>query len=100
MSETIELVRFSVHPDRRDEFLRDRPGAIAALREAFPGLIEARLAELEDGTWIDVVRWRSKAEAETAAAECSTIPVVRDWMATIAEVQEFTHATVRDAVPA
>ena len=98
MPETIELVRFTVHPDRRDEFLSGRPPALAALAEAFPGLIEARLAEADDGSWVDVVRWSSRAEAEAAAAGCTEIPAVCDWLGAIAEVRELTHATVRDAV--
>lgn len=98
MSETLEIVRFKVAPGRREEFLGGRAAAISALRSAYTGLVDARLAELDDGSWIDVVRWRSRQEAEAAAAGCEKIPAVAEWIATIDSVDEMTHAALRDAV--
>ena len=96
MSETLELVRFTVDPQRREEFLSLRPAAIAALRERFDGLLEARLAEHDDGSFTDVVRWRSREEAEAAAAACMEIPATSEWIGMIGSVDEMTHAVVRD----
>jgi hypothetical protein len=98
MPETLELVRFTVDPARREEFLRLRPAAIDALRAAYPGLLEARLAEQDDGSFIDVLWWSSREEAEAAAAAFPEIPAARDWAATISEVQEMRHATLAHRV--
>jgi hypothetical protein len=96
MPETLEFVRFTVDAERREECLRLRPVAIEALRAVHPGLLDARLTQQEDGTFIDVVWWRSREDAEAAAAGFPQIPAARDWVATISEVQELRHATLVD----
>lgn len=98
MTEHLELVHFDVAPEQRDELLSLRPGAIDALRSAYPGLLDARLAELDDGTWMDVVRWRSREEAEAAAAGMPELEAARAWVSLIAEVRDMRHAAVRHAV--
>jgi hypothetical protein len=42
MAETVEIVRFTVNPACRDEFLRLRPAAIDALPEPFPQIEAAQ----------------------------------------------------------
>ena len=96
MSETLELVRFTVDPQRREDFFALRPAAIRALRESFGGLLEARLAEHDDGSFTDVVRWSSREEAERAAAGCMDVPATKAWIETIGSVDEMSHALVRD----
>jgi hypothetical protein len=98
MSEHLEVVLFDVAPGQRDAFLARRPAALAALGAAFPGLLDARLAEFDDGTWIDVVRWRSRAEAEAAAAGLAELEDARAWAGLIAEVRSMRHAEIRHAV--
>jgi quinol monooxygenase YgiN len=100
MSEVLEIVRFTIDAEQREEFLRERPAAIEAIRAAFPGLLDAQLAEQEDGSWTDVVRWRSRAEAEAAAAGCPELPAMRQWIGRIGEVRELIHADVRHGVSA
>lgn len=94
MSSTIEVVRFTVAQDQRTAFLADRPAAIAALRATFGGLADATLAELEDGTWIDVLRWDSAEQAKHAAAEMATVPEAARWVGHIAEVHEMAHGSI------
>jgi quinol monooxygenase YgiN len=97
MAETVEIVRFTVDPDRREEFLWLRPAAINALRSAHGGLIEAWLVEQDDGTFIDLVHWRSREEAVAAAAAFPQIQAAQEWLSTIAEVNDMVHATLVDA---
>src|SRR5919198_6470511 len=97
MAETVEIVRFTVDPDRREEFLRLRPAAIEALRAAHGGLIEAWLVERDDGTFIDLVRWGSREEALAAAEALPQIEAARHWVSAISEVTEMSHATLVDA---
>ena len=61
MPDVYEIVRSRVPEDREAEMLALRPRMIAAMRRRFPELIDARLLKLDDGTWMDVVRWRSRA---------------------------------------
>ncbi len=100
MSDALEVVRLTVAPAEREAFLRERPAAIAALRERFGGLLDATLAELDDGTWIDVVRWRSREEALLAAEQFPSVPQAAAWAGRIAEVREMLHGEVRDVVRA
>lgn len=97
MSDTYEYVRFTLHADRREAFLAERPAAIAAVRAAFPGLLQARLVEHDDGSWSDHVLWRSREEAERAAAEFTQLPAVRQWVSHIDQVREISHGVVRHA---
>ena len=98
MSEALEIVRLTVAPEERAAFLRERPMAIAALRRRFGGLLDATLAELDDGTWIDVIRWRSREEALEAAEAFPSLPEAASWARRIAEVREMLHGEVRDIV--
>ena len=98
MSEHLEVVRFTVRPGERDQFLARRDAAIAALRERFPGLIDGHLAEYDDGSWIDVLRWRTREEAEAAAAGMPELEAAREWVAHIDEVKDMRHAAIRHTV--
>jgi len=47
---------------------------IAALRRAFPGLVSSWLTRREDGSWLDVILWRSREDdvLEQASASYTT----------------------------
>lgn len=100
MPEALEVVRLTVPADRRDAFLRDRGAAIDALRERFAGLPDATLAELDDGTWVDVLRWRSRAEAVAAFEGLPSLPEAAAWAGLIGEVREALHGDVHHLVRA
>ncbi|HSK91385.1 MAG TPA: antibiotic biosynthesis monooxygenase [Euzebyales bacterium] len=70
----LRLTRFTADPDNTEELLAKRAALIAAVRDAFPGLTEARLAKLDDGTWLDVWRWDSTASMRAALESAPTIP--------------------------
>jgi Antibiotic biosynthesis monooxygenase len=90
MDEVYEVVRSRVHEGREDEMLALRPAMIAAVRGRFPDLLDARLVRMDDGTWLDVVRWRSRAAAEQAAASFGEVPEARR-MSGLVEVLSFDH---------
>ena len=69
----IRLHRYTVDPPNLEELLARRAAAISAIRAAHPGLVEARLIRLEDGTFIDVWRWDS-AEQMQAALDATPVP--------------------------
>jgi hypothetical protein len=55
---------------------RDGAALISAIRTSHPGLAEARLIRLEDGTFIDAWRWDSAEQMQAALAAAPTFPEV------------------------
>ena len=93
---TLELVRFSVAPEREEAFLAARDAAVRSLR-TLPGLLSATLARSDDGSWLDVILWRSREEALAAARalETGAVPAeVMRWASCIEAVESMTHARV------
>ena len=97
MSMVIELARFTINPGAEDALLAERPAMIAALRERFPGLLAAFLTQEEDGGWLDILVWRSRADAEQSAAQITDIPDAASWLRHIAESGGLRHVEVRDS---
>ena len=100
MPDTYEIVRSRVRGGREDEMLRLRPAMIAAVRARYPELVDARLVKLDDGTWLDVVRWSSRAAAERAAAAFHEVPEARAMSELIEEVLSFEHGVDAEPVAA
>jgi hypothetical protein len=69
---------------------------VTALRRAFPGALGAWLTRQDDGSWLDVVLWRSREEAEDAAARIAEVPQARAWFRYIAESRGLRHVDVVD----
>jgi hypothetical protein len=77
----IRIHRYSVDdPADLEEFLARRAELVTAIRADHPGLVEARLVRLEDGTLIDTWRWRSAEEMQVAFEAAPTFPEVRAAM--------------------
>jgi hypothetical protein len=66
------------------------------LHEAFPGALAAWLTKQDDGSWLDVVLWRSREEAEEAAQQIHDVPEASAWFRHIAESRGIRHAAVAD----
>lgn len=66
MSDTIELVRFRLQPDKTREQWLSANEAITAWVQEQPGFRFRSLSESDDGEWIDMVYWESREAAETA----------------------------------
>jgi hypothetical protein len=67
---------------------------VAALRERFAGFESLRLVRLDERTWLDVVIWASRAQADEAAAMVGDVPECRAAFAYIKEVVSVEHAEV------
>ena len=100
MNEHLEVVHFTIKPGEREEFLARRGPAIAALQRRFDTLLESRLAEFDDGTWVDVVRWGSLDQAKEASNCVAEVEEARAWLAHIDEVRDFRHAALHDSFDA
>jgi hypothetical protein len=70
----IRMTRFVVQPADVELMLDRRADLISAVRAAYPGLTEARLARLDDQTWIDMWCWDSAASVQTALAGAPALP--------------------------
>ncbi len=99
MGELYEVVRSRVQAGREEEMLALRPAMIAAVKGRFPDLLDAQLVRMDDGTWLDVVRWRSRESAEQATASFGEIPEARQMSALIEEVLSFDHGVLAEPEP-
>lgn len=89
----IRITRFTTDPANAEELLARRAELISAVRDAHPGLTEARLARLDDETWVDIWHWESAADLEAALASAPVLPasaavfaLVQDASAELAEL--------------
>jgi hypothetical protein len=57
MAEFLHIWRAPVPEDDVERLLEVRPAAIAEAQGVCPELLGADLVRLEDGTWLDVLRW-------------------------------------------
>jgi len=78
--------RYTVDPADLDELIARRATLIAAIRAAHPGLAEARLTRLEDGTFTDVWRWDSAEQMQAALADMARFPQARAAMSLTRDV--------------
>ena len=67
---------------------------INALRRAFPAALAAWLTKQDDGSWLDVILWRSREAAEDAARRVNDLPEARSWFRHIAESRGLRHVEV------
>jgi hypothetical protein len=74
---------YTADPADLDELIARRAKLIAAIRAAHPGLTEARLTRLKDGTFTDVWRWESTEAMRAVLADMSSFPEAREaWSLT------------------
>jgi hypothetical protein len=91
---TFELARFTVREGEEAPLLAERPQMIAALSRAFSGVLGAWLAKRDDGSWVDVILWSSREEAEHAARHVDRVPEANAWFGHIAESHGLEHVEV------
>ena len=94
MTLTLELAAFTVRDGAEPALLAERPEMMTALRRAFPGALAAWLTRQDDGSWLDVVLWRSRQEAEEAARRIDQVPEAKHWFRHIAESKGVRHVEV------
>jgi len=96
MDLTYEIVLFRVNPDtQRNELLEASAQVTEWLRNR-PGYLGRETLVDENGQWIDIVRWSSRAEALAAAEDFPEAP----GAATLMKVIEPGSATMIHASPA
>jgi hypothetical protein len=91
---TFELASFRVAPENEGALVEERPAMVGALRRAFPAAVAAWLTKQDDGSWMDIVLWRSREEAEDAARRINDVPEARSWFRHITESHGLRHVEV------
>jgi hypothetical protein len=94
MPRTFELAQFAVREEDEATLLDERGEMVRALQRAFPGALAAWLTKQDDGTWLDVILWRSRDEAENAAERIDTVPEARSWFRHISQSMGVRHIEV------
>jgi len=94
MKPALELAQFSVRDEDEAALLAERPEMIRALQRAFPGALAAWLTKHDDGTWLDVILWRSRDEAEDAAKRIDSVPEAQSWFRHISQSMGVRHVEV------
>jgi len=97
MPQVFEFAAFTVREGHDQAMLDERPAMIAALSRALPGVVSSWLTQREDGSWLDVILWASREEAEHAAKHATEVPEAAAWFAHIDESRGIEHLEVRAA---
>jgi hypothetical protein len=74
MNEFYEVVHAKVRDGAEGEMLRRRPALEAGVRNKLPGLLDICLIRLDDGTYLDVLRWVSREAADAAIQKFAEVP--------------------------
>jgi hypothetical protein len=74
MPDFYEVVHAKVHDGAEEEMLSRRPALEAGVREKLPGLLDINLVRLDDGTYLDVLRWESREAADAAVEKVAEVP--------------------------
>jgi heme-degrading monooxygenase HmoA len=74
MPEFYDVVHAKVLDGAEEEMLSRRPALEAGVRDKLPGLLDIRLIRLEDGTYIDLLRWESREAADAAIEQFAEVP--------------------------
>ena len=90
----IRMDRFKADPAATDELISARNALVTAVRNATPGLLQARLTRVDDETWVDMWYWdtRAHAQAAVALAQAGQLPEAGAAFALTTDVTtEFTE---------
>ena len=79
MSETIEIVRFTVPPERAGELVAGHDAARRAIDDVGPGWIWSRLARFDERSWVEVVAWDERDAFLRALERSAQQPIATAW---------------------
>jgi heme-degrading monooxygenase HmoA len=74
MPEFYDVVHAKVRDGVEEEMLSRRPALEAGVKEKLPGLLDIRLVRLDDGTYLDILRWESREAADAAMEKFAEVP--------------------------
>jgi heme-degrading monooxygenase HmoA len=72
--EFYDVVHARVRDGAEEEMLSRRPALEAGVLQKLPGLLDIRLVRVDDGTYLDVLRWESREAADAAIELFAEVP--------------------------
>jgi len=98
-AEVLEIVMFRPIPGADLAAMHAASQAIDPMLRTLPGFISRHTGVRADGAWVDVLRWRSMADAEAAMAKVHQEGSCAAFFAFIDPAMDtLAHYTVTDAV--
>ncbi len=70
----IEVVTWRAVEGTSDTKMREHALAMTPILKTMPGFIDRSLGKTDDGVWVDVLRWRSRADFENAGEKIIALP--------------------------
>lgn len=81
--DVIEQVRFRAKDPEADQQMAEAAWAAQPGIEQLPGFVSRQFGRAEDGSWIDIVRWKTLQHAKAAAATAGSDPVISGFFGLI-----------------
>jgi len=80
---TVELTRFRVLPEKTEELLAARAEMLADFAADRAGFRNARLVQLPDNEWLDIVEWESAEDFAASREKGGNLPGIARFFAAI-----------------
>ena len=80
---TIELTRFRVLPEKTEELLAARADMLKDFETDRAGFLSARLVQLPDNEWLDIVEWASSEDFAASRDKGPNLPGIARFFAAI-----------------
>lgn len=80
---TVELTRFRVLPEKTEELLAARVDMLKDFAADRTGFLSARLVQLPDNEWLDVVEWASPEDFAASRDKGGNLPGIARFFAAI-----------------
>jgi hypothetical protein len=93
---TVEVVRFRISSDRVGNLLDARARMLQDFRSDRAGLVDAKLIQLENGDWLDILLWRTPDDFATSRAKGANLPGIQAFFEAIGEVVSTEDGRVMD----
>ena len=80
---TVELTRFRVLPEQTEELLAARVDMLKDFEADRTGFLGARLVQLPDDEWLDIVEWASPEDFAASRDKGGNLPGIARFFAAI-----------------
>ncbi|WP_405070819.1 antibiotic biosynthesis monooxygenase [Kribbella sp. NBC_01510] len=80
---TVELTRFRVLPEKTEELLAAREDMLKDFEADRTGFLGARLVQLPDDQWLDIVEWASPEDFAASRNKGGNLPGIARFFAAI-----------------
>jgi Antibiotic biosynthesis monooxygenase len=93
---TVELTRFRVLPEKTDELLAARADMLKDFEADRAGFLGARLVQLPDNEWLDIVEWATPEDFTTSRDKGPNLPGIARFFAAIDSLVQAEQGTLAE----